>query len=258
MNRYASPLALALARFARRPAARFGMLLLGLFILVAIYAPFLSSPVALVWWDAHGLSFPALSHLFNKNHYDAPHHLLFNVLALYLPVALALGWVLGRLGWSMSKRLTSAGGMLVLLLILCQVPILPSSQGWQAPWSQRTPTTHTWLNHQAMEPRPFALFAPVVHGFRDKHSAYEPPLAMNERTGQRYWFGSDDRGADVLARMCYGARVSLTIGLVAVGISMAIGVLVGAASGYFGGWVDLILQRLVELMMTFPTFILVL
>jgi peptide/nickel transport system permease protein len=58
--------------------------------------------------------------------------------------------------------------------------------------------------------------------------------------------------------MLFGGRISLTIGFVATGIAMAIGILIGAVSGYFGGWVDLLLQRVVEIMMCFPTFILIL
>ena len=58
--------------------------------------------------------------------------------------------------------------------------------------------------------------------------------------------------------MLFGARISLTIGFVAVGLSMLIGIVLGAISGYFGGWVDLLIQRIVEVMMAFPVFILVL
>ncbi len=75
--------------------------------------------------------------------------------------------------------------------------------------------------------------------------------------GERHWLGTDDTGRDVLARMIHGARVSLTVGFVAVGIYVLIGVIIGAIAGYFGGVVDMLFQRVVEVFMCFPTLILV-
>ena len=70
--------------------------------------------------------------------------------------------------------------------------------------------------------------------------------------------GTDGIGRDVLSRMLYGARVSLMVGFVAVGISTALGVTLGAVSGFFGGIVDAIIMRFVDVMLTFPTFFLIL
>ncbi len=70
--------------------------------------------------------------------------------------------------------------------------------------------------------------------------------------------GTDTLGRDVLSRIIYGARVSLKVGFVAVGLATLIGLLVGAVAGYYGGWVDAILMRLVDLMLCFPTFFLIL
>jgi len=70
--------------------------------------------------------------------------------------------------------------------------------------------------------------------------------------------GTDDLGRDVLARILYGARISLLVGFVAVGIASLIGIVLGALAGYYGRWVDGLLMRFVDIMLCFPTFFLIL
>jgi peptide/nickel transport system permease protein len=73
-----------------------------------------------------------------------------------------------------------------------------------------------------------------------------------------HWMGTDELGRDVLTRIIYGARISLKVGFVAVGISAAVGTAAGLLAGYFGSWVDQLLMRLVDIMLCFPTFFLIL
>ena len=100
-----------------------------------------------------------------------------------------------------------------------------------------------------------AIFAPIV-------SPYDPNdinvKAILLGPSYSHWMGTDGLGRDVLSRMLHGGRVSLLVGLVAVGISTAIGIVLGAISGYYRGWVDTVIMRLVDVMLSIPSFFLIL
>ena len=104
-----------------------------------------------------------------------------------------------------------------------------------------------------LEGSDFAIFPPVRYSPTENNllSVLTPP-------SKEHLFGTDDRGRDVLSRMIHGARISLSIGFVAVGIAALIGILLGAIAGYYGGTIDFIVSRLFEVMMTFPVFFLIL
>ncbi len=99
----------------------------------------------------------------------------------------------------------------------------------------------------------FSIFPPVKYSptENDLFNVLSPPSAD-------HFLGTDDRGRDVLARMIHGARVSLSIGVVAVGIALIIGLFLGSMAGYYGGKVDFVISRLIEIMITFPVFFLIL
>ncbi len=98
----------------------------------------------------------------------------------------------------------------------------------------------------------FILFPPVKYSPNDYNLRYHitPPSAVHP-------LGTDETGRDILSRMIHGTRISLSVGIVAVSIYTFIGIVLGSLAGYFGGWVDIVISRLIELMMTFPTFFLI-
>jgi peptide/nickel transport system permease protein len=96
-----------------------------------------------------------------------------------------------------------------------------------------------------------ALLAPVIAphdpNFVNIRNLKQPPSA-------EHWLGTDSAGRDVLSRLIFGARISMSVGVVAVTIAATIGILIGLISGYAGGRLDTLLMRFTELVMTFPTF----
>jgi len=100
-----------------------------------------------------------------------------------------------------------------------------------------------------------AIFAPII-------APYDPDdinvNAILLAPSMQHWMGTDGLGRDVLSRMLFGGQISLLVGLVAVGISTAIGIVLGALSGYYRGWVDTLIMRLVDVMLSIPSFFLIL
>jgi len=100
-----------------------------------------------------------------------------------------------------------------------------------------------------------ALLAPFIVRFDPNQinawAVLEPPSLL-------HWFGTDDLGRDVFSRVVYGTQISLLVGFVAAGIAVLIGTILGLVSGFYGGLIDNILMRVVDIMFCFPTFFLIL
>lgn len=128
---------------------------------------------------------------------------------------------LGNVFWKRFKknRLAAAGGIVVLMLFFA------------------------------------AVFAPFVAPYNpddiDRKYILEAPSLKHP-------LGTDDLGRDVLSRIIWGARISLSVGFVAVGIAVVIGIMLGSLSGYYGGWIDRITMRFIDIMLSIPTFFLIL
>ena len=106
------------------------------------------------------------------------------------------------------------------------------------------------------------LFFLVMALFPKIFSAHDPNkiniLRILDPPSAQHPLGTDDLGRDVLARMVYGARISLSVGFVAESIAILIGLIVGLLAGYYGGRADAALMRFVDIMLCFPTFFLIL
>lgn len=105
-----------------------------------------------------------------------------------------------------------------------------------------------------METHLYGIDAPFRPDTPDKTNV----LRAGEVPNRFYMWGADIQGRDIFSRILFGGRISLTVGLVAILISYPLGLLMGGISGYFGGWVDTIIMRLVEAIITFPSLYLLL
>jgi peptide/nickel transport system permease protein len=114
-----------------------------------------------------------------------------------------------------------------------------------------------------------AWFAPIAFGFAETSlpESYAPPgpaLGSADESSPagaprvRHWLGTDSLGRDLLARLLWGGRTSLTVGLSAALLLALLGTAIGLAAGYFGGTIDLVISRVIEIVSAFPTFLLVL
>ena len=98
-----------------------------------------------------------------------------------------------------------------------------------------------------------AIFAPLL--------AVHDPIAIDlagmlQGPSGDHWMGTDIQGRDVWARLVYGARVSIAVGVISQGIALFLGVLLGLIAGYYGGWIDEVVMRLADVTLAFPTLLL--
>jgi peptide/nickel transport system permease protein len=103
-----------------------------------------------------------------------------------------------------------------------------------------------------------ALLAPLLAPFpADAGSATHPFLVLHPPSAQ-HWFGTDNVGRDVYSRVLYGARISPLIAVIVLAISCAVGIPLGVAAGYFGGWLDETIMRVTDIFLAFPPLLLAL
>lgn len=217
-------------------------------LVLAVIAPLIASKVPLIWVSESGkLSFPLVhALLFNRNIYENGVDLFFNLFLLAAPFL----WLANRLyvrsikGYEVTRRraaetnfqLGLAGLLLVIFAGLLAI-------------DPRSPTLDYRL--LADTSQQFYLFPPLRIQFDDTLYGAEGP-------GIRHLLGQDGAGRDIFVRLLFGTRVSLAVGVIAVSIYVSIGTILGAVAGFFGGAWDLIVSRLIELLLCFPSFFLIL
>jgi len=85
-----------------------------------------------------------------------------------------------------------------------------------------------------------------------------PPGEHSSTTNKPYWLGTDDQGRDMLSGIFYGLRISLAVGIASTACALAIGLLLGLAAAYFGGWLDTLVMRLADIQLSFPAILIAL
>lgn len=213
---------------------RLGLLGILLLVVPAVAAPLLANGRPLLVLGADGVRLPFLPFLFAPDSTEFLIEQFFNFTLLFLPVALAITLAARR------KLLR-----LILLALAALLLLIPFA-------AARPKLDKTDYRKAAAESGERTFFAPIPYGpFEIIAEPYQKPSAT-------HWLGTDQVGRDVASRMIYGARASLAVGLFATGIALVIGTLVGLAAGYYRGWFDLSVMRLVEILLCFPTFLLLL
>lgn len=247
--------------------------------LLAVFAPILASNIPFYYRDDRGTVWPWFRALFNP---EETVDYWFNLALIgFFP------WLIGvtihgvryarrRPGKLLPVGMYAAayGAVIVALAAALAIPGVRPDNRYRA----RTFAEEELARYpNARAVYPLIPFGPTE---QDMDSPVKPPLYRKPKflppsdsgtpAGERrlFWrksndgfphiLGTDDVGRDVLVRMLYGLRISLTVGFVAVGIYMVIGIVLGALAGYFGGVVDILISRLIEVIMLFPAFFLIL
>ena len=225
----------AVRKFFSSVPGRLGVAGVSLLVLPAVFAPFIANGRPLLCIRDGNWTMPFLIHFFAPDSAEIFVEKCFNYLALVLPLAVLTMAALRR-------RPRFRRCFLTAVALLAALPFfLVSPRMDKLDYRAR-----------AAQARGVTVFAPIPYGpFEPAGVPYAPP-------DRAHWLGCDEIGRDVASRLIYGARTSLAVGVFATAIALAIGAAVGIAAGYWRGAFDLAVMRLVEVLMCFPTFLLLL
>ena len=219
-----------------RWGARLGIAWIGLLALVAILAPLLANSHPLLVQTADGWSMPFLRYL------SAADVTLFGMLVLALVL-----WSLRGRPWRRFAIWAVASAVL-------------GAVAWQTVSPPSLVVHEQYREAEVRGEYQTVIRAPIPYSPRDYLRDYADTglEAPREAPDRVHWFGTDENGADVLSRMIHASRIALSIGFIATGIALGIGVILGGLMGYFSGIVDMIGMRLVEIFEAIPTLFLLL
>lgn len=249
-------------QFRRKRTAVWGLRITLVLVLVAIYAPVVASSVPFVWKEPGGsLHFPWFTRLFDVNLWEHGIDRFFNLLlvavTLWFGVRLVLQIAVREQPGRDALRGTIRKIFVVATLLVALIQLFGLGLLTSDPVVDYRAREAAW---EARGEEGIAIRPPIPYSYRDQL----PTLADKFRgfldfdRGEVHLFGTDEIGRDIFARILYGTRISLTIGLIAVSIYVTIGTILGALAGYFGGRVDMLIMRLVEIMICIPSLFLLL
>jgi len=232
-------------QFGKNPVAVWALVLIVLLFVVAAAAPLLANDKPLIFARGGRITLPAFNDIIRPERLI---DIVFNailVVALLAPFVLLVFSALARcLRWG-RREARAARRWALSAVAVCTLAALP--YGYHRRRLDSTP-----YGELIGQPGVAALRTPVPH------HPYANNLGLELNPPSRtHWLGTDETGRDVLSRIIHGTRISLSVGFVAVGIALVIGVTIGAFAGFFRGWVDILIMRFIEVMMCFPTFFLI-
>jgi peptide/nickel transport system permease protein len=227
--------------------------------LLAIFAPLIASNQPFWFREQGELRFPWVVALLNPE--TAVDYFFNAALVAFFPWAAltALLEVRGRRSGVPGRRRAGRAALLFLALLAATagaaIFVRPSNRYFTRDFKED--------QHRGAGSGAYTLIAygPLE---QDLDMIFKPPLSRREAAAARHrdhdlhLLGTDDAGRDVFVRLLYGTRISMTIGVVAVSLYVSIGIAVGALAGYFGGRIDILISRVVEIVLLFPTFFLIL
>ena len=226
--------AAARRRFFADFQGRLGVVGILILLVPAVAAPLLANGRPLLVFGKEGLRLPFLPFLFAPDSTEFLVEQFFNYVLLLLPLWLLIALIVRR---QFPRRILCGAAALLLLLPFA---------------AARPKLDKTDYRLAAAESGERAVCAPIPYG------PFEIIARPYQKPSREHWLGTDEVGRDVASRMIYGARASLAVGLFATAIALVIGTLVGLMAGYYRGWFDLAVMRLVEILLCFPTFLLLL
>ncbi|AWV88435.1 ABC transporter permease [Bradymonas sediminis] len=243
-------------QFKKYPMSRYSLWAIGLMFLLATYAPVIAMNVPFIISvpdgvgpaAAQGVQFPWFGVLFDSNFFESGVDIFFNVLMFGLPLLIAGAFALKKFGSFANiaaYRRARARYLTVSSLVLLVTCIVVFLANFSIPYVD--------YEQLAGADGVFSIFPPIQYAYR------EPDIqAAQQGMSWLHFLGTDRAGRDVFTRLLFGTRISLTIGVVAVAIYVSIGMVLGSIAGYFGGKTDAIILRMIEVMLCFPTFFLIL
>ncbi|MCB9777223.1 MAG: ABC transporter permease [Alphaproteobacteria bacterium] len=231
-------------------ASLFGLLSL---VLVAVYVPLFASNKPFLWNAGDGLSSPWLLALFDRNFYENQVDIFFNTLMVFGSLAAVPVAVVFRRSRTLRRRPRQAARQRALLAALAFVVVAFGAVNAAGMQQEKTvfPKLQAQLEGQGQAVT--AIYPPLPYSFRDGElTETRLPASL------AHPLGTDNAGRDVFVRLLYGTRISLTIGVFAVALYITLGTIIGSIAGFYGGRVDALIQRLIEVVICIPSLFLIL